>query len=504
MKLNLEILYDYLPKFYRAKLYASEDRKLLYRRPLPYQQGAQMDPHCLYIAMSDAMPQNPPVGAAVICVGGDLPKAWPEVHLLHLEGAADLITAMRDVFAVYDRFELWDQQLRNILDDYDQVNLKAMLVCGVKMLGNRVGITDGSLRQLFFCEYVEDACGMPNVLFRDAADISESFGMAFYEHLKQICPTQRAITVPYLSEIEGAGYDSFCCNVRHADQFIGCIHLDSVNRAFRESDYPLAEHFFGYLKKAFLRYLIGTSVGDSPEIRALNLLLNKKALSREDYTQVILQDDEYWQCFKINGKRGSSCLPMTYMCQVFNLIMSAMVYTTIHEEMIVGLFRFHRKQSEDARATLETFTALLHQMGYIGGVSNAFTDIRHLAQYDRQAGYAYANAACREDSPLCYFRDCVIQYVLDERDEGMPWDSLYAGGLLALIRHDREKGSEYVKTLHTYLSVECNASKAAKLLFIHRSSFLKRLENIQRILALDLQDVDIKLYLRICLRQQMK
>ena len=75
-------------------------------------------------------------------------------------------------------------------------------------------------------------------------------------------------------------------------------------------------------------------------------------------------------------------------------------------------------------------------------------------------------------------------------------DCLIPSELLQLLDRDVFPG-EYWETLKCYLDNEMNASKTARDLFIHRTTFLKR---IDRILSLiDLSTPDKRLYIRICI-----
>lgn len=64
---------------------------------------------------------------------------------------------------------------------------------------------------------------------------------------------------------------------------------------------------------------------------------------------------------------------------------------------------------------------------------------------------------------------------------------------------DARRGTEYVRTLYVYLCNEMAIVHTAQALYIRRSSLLKRLEKIQRILEDDLQDPRHRLYYRLCL-----
>lgn len=71
--------------------------------------------------------------------------------------------------------------------------------------------------------------------------------------------------------------------------------------------------------------------------------------------------------------------------------------------------------------------------------------------------------------------------------------------LQKLFAYDRGNQSQYVYTLRVYLAHECNASKAANRLFIHRHTLLNRLTKITNICQLQLFDYYTRLYLSLAL-----
>ena len=65
---------------------------------------------------------------------------------------------------------------------------------------------------------------------------------------------------------------------------------------------------------------------------------------------------------------------------------------------------------------------------------------------------------------------------------------------------DRKRGSAYLQTLDTYFRTGCNATQAARELYINRSTFLERMARIWKFLNVDQEDYDTRLYLMLCLR----
>ena len=63
-----------------------------------------------------------------------------------------------------------------------------------------------------------------------------------------------------------------------------------------------------------------------------------------------------------------------------------------------------------------------------------------------------------------------------------------------LWEYDKEHQTEFYKTLKVYLENNENAVQSARELFIHRSTFLYRLERIKEMTGLDLNNPDMRLY----------
>ena len=98
-----------------------------------------------------------------------------------------------------------------------------------------------------------------------------------------------------------------------------------------------------------------------------------------------------------------------------------------------------------------------------------------------------------------YFDQIAFTYIMEQAVRRLPARMLAHEGVLRLQDSDRKHGTEYVKTLQCYLDHHQNAVQTAKELFIHRSTFLYRLEKIRELLESSLEDPEEVLYLMISL-----
>ena len=296
--------------------------------------------------------------------------------------------------------------------------------------------------------------------------------------------------------------EEYCINLYPMGFFLGCANFSASQHPFRESDFALMDYFFAYLQNGYWRYVCSMDQRELPRTSALKKLLSHENLSEEELEALTREHDEVFFCVKLKERRGGRCLLKDYMSASLIAVMPFRCSVVIHHEEIVGILQIKQDNQNFSLEEIEkTLGEYLDRMGYLCGISNAFSDIWEFDSYLQQASYAveqgYQDAT---EQTVHFFKDYMLQYILCECASHLPAETLFTQGLQAMQKHDQQKNSDYIRTLDIYLQSECNASKAAELLYIHRSSLMKRLEKIQRLLALDLENADVRLYLRICLR----
>ena len=99
-----------------------------------------------------------------------------------------------------------------------------------------------------------------------------------------------------------------------------------------------------------------------------------------------------------------------------------------------------------------------------------------------------------------YFSQVAMTYILEQATRRLPGTMICHEGLLELKKHDEENQTQYMETLRVYLEQHLSATQAARELFIHRSTFLYRLDRIREILQSDLDDPEEIFYLELSFR----
>ena len=103
---------------------------------------------------------------------------------------------------------------------------------------------------------------------------------------------------------------------------------------------------------------------------------------------------------------------------------------------------------------------------------------------------------------LWYYRfdDYRLFYCLDSLVRELPSEMICHPALNILDEYDRAHGTALTETLRTYLACNLNMTEASERLFIHRTSFCRRMTQIRKLTGLDFTDEDTILMLQLSCR----
>ena len=98
-----------------------------------------------------------------------------------------------------------------------------------------------------------------------------------------------------------------------------------------------------------------------------------------------------------------------------------------------------------------------------------------------------------------FFRDCALKYFFKNGTGKLPAELIAAKSVVMMKEWDIGRSVKYCESLKIYLEENMNATNAAKRLSIQRNTFLARLERIQKLLEVNLDDPTERLYVLISL-----
>jgi purine catabolism regulator len=125
------------------------------------------------------------------------------------------------------------------------------------------------------------------------------------------------------------------------------------------------------------------------------------------------------------------------------------------------------------------------------GVSNICIDFSSIGQATKDAIKANdIGASLAKEDRVNYYEDLIVYNLISAGNDQENIISFFQTNLGELYKLDKTTGTDYLKTLEAYFNANCNISLAAKEAFIHRNTFIYRIEKIKELLKNNLKNAD--------------
>ena len=497
-----EILYDILKETFPVHRCGRilPDHSL--RLPVFYAEGAGLQRDQVYILKTQDLPASPEEECLYICIG-PCPAAIPdsycgEVFYIDAPGAG-----IPDVFnhtqRIFSMLLDWEARLQRILTD--SADIKEMVRVSIPVFENRMIVVDCNLQTIAFCQSV-DIGGQREIRMSEQFDSVPEAKAALF---RSSYYSMREIRHPFRYS-DGVS-SSYCINLYQGGSYVGVCSLTEDIRPFRESDFSLFWILAEYLQRAI------TLQACRPDGRALSMrtilsrILHGLPVDRKDMDAAVSErqhasavSSPVFRCIAVRSRDLNRTLPSEYLCSVFEALLPAATAVEYEETLAVFCCTTLNGQKKLRDLLTDRMTPVLKEMNFLAGVSDPFTDIGRA-----RSGYLQADCALNtgggqdRSASLFYYDEYALNYMLNCCCGELSAREILPSGLQGLM--NSRNGSSDIETLRCYLDNECNASRTAEAMYLHRSSLTPRLERIRSYVNLDTPEQ--RLYLRICLHMTL-
>ncbi|WKY43172.1 helix-turn-helix domain-containing protein [Eubacteriaceae bacterium ES2] len=199
--------------------------------------------------------------------------------------------------------------------------------------------------------------------------------------------------------------------------------------------------------------------------------------------------NHFFQILHLQFFEGSSWESViTYIC---NQLESAFPHSCAvrSNDNILIINNLSLSEPSDNKIFLSRLAPLIRDYTCKAGISDPFDFLLNLKTYHLQALTALEIGQKHNPDFWYYqFADFKLSYLRRKLTEDFSAEMLLPPGFQALLVSDFKNQTEYLKTLSAYLEQRNNISAAAESLFIHRTTFIRRLERIEKLSGMDLTD----------------
>ena len=99
--------------------------------------------------------------------------------------------------------------------------------------------------------------------------------------------------------------------------------------------------------------------------------------------------------------------------------------------------------------------------------------------------------------PITHFNDLGIYRILFDYKNREELYQFYRETVGVIIEYDRQNQTEYLNTIRTYISQNCSTNNTAKKLFVHYNTIRYRINKIQKLFGMDLDNEEDRINLHV-------
>ena len=411
-----------------------------------------------------------------------------------------LLKTVQDIFV---RFDHWNQSLLKIL--FDSSGLQNLVNCSEGIIRSPFGILSSSNYYYAYSERYYNEYILPNNVQKDNT-----------VPWKYVNDTGMRNTWNRILESNEVFYFSFedsDCSIVGKNIFIQKENVGHIGIVIEDdNDCSYFEQILEYLADFVTQILVKTgklfSINKKDWLRKnLESIIKGSKISDTMWSQIC--NEECWQkddallavTFRMNPSYNSDMYDdNSYVGSLNNEIDRRWtnVISLGSEGRAILLVNTTRFLSDDKAGFFQSLAYFLRENLLIAGVSRCFSNINYFADAVKQADIAI-ETGYRYDQTRWYYKfdDIVKEYFREKLTSDISVEMVCCPQLKLLLEYDKEKGTEYAKTLHTYIQCRFNASESAKALHIQRSTLIYRMERIREISGLNLESEDEIRYLYI-------
>ncbi len=503
MQLSGEILYQYCLERYPVSRFGRNLLQEAFSLPLFYTPGTQLERGRTYIVRTRDLPKNCTTQCLFLCLGGRPSFGWSgwQGMVLYVEDAAlDLLTLCNDVSRLFDRVSTWRQTMQDLLSQ--RAELDALVTASLPLFENCITITDYKFSILVNCGLFGEGSARHVAVIHDYDRVPEEIVATFWSDSAD--SAQRREPFTFKGQRENPEGENYCINLYLGSSYYGTCTLWNKLRPMNVRDKLLFAQFAEFIKQ-YLSSQPSASGHNSVTMKSIfSDLVHSFPTSGQDLEWAVdlVKNNlhlthatlDAWHILVIRSANRNKALPAEYICASLEDMLTCSTAIVL-DEQIVCLCPL--PVGESCESTIcDILLPYLADMNFQLAISAPFTDLfRAKSHYLQASAILETGRRYAPQQRIYRFSDYILPYMLRHSSGELDTQTFLTPGLKELMQLDGTV--DYWGTLRLYLDNECNASKTAQDLYLHRSSLLPRLDKIRSLVELDTPEQ--RLYLRLCM-----
>ncbi|MEN6594909.1 MAG: helix-turn-helix domain-containing protein [Clostridiaceae bacterium] len=445
------------------------------KRPLFFEPGEQRISARIYLCFANQVefiPTQNSENAFFLCIGQPKNQLLSKLDYCAFPAETDQTALFNFVQRLFDRLDEWSQRLKEISETGS--DCAELLEAAAGMLQNPVWLCDERWHMIARAERFYPETGMAECEY--SYKMMEQNANAYQEG------------APF--RIAGSDQTEMLCALLAAGGARFTLICAARERPFYASDESVFEFLSGYVKlmlserKTSVRALRPNREFDALErsLRDLISLPLPQDVSLQTLQRFGWTEESDFLVLAAEPKNGDLRENQAYaVCDSLeNEIPDCCAF--LMDSMIASVVSLPRGEEERVIAVLRAFA---NERGLRFGTSAVMSGYQFFPQRFKQARFSL-DAKKESGTSITLFSDAADAYLLGCATETLPAELVCMRSVCEMAQSDREHDTNYLETAERYIKNRFNAVKTAGELYIHRSTFLYRLERIKTQFGLDL------------------
>lgn len=297
-----------------------------------------------------------------------------------------------------------------------------------------------------------------------------------------------------------------CYNIFHNENYTARLILHSRTSHVSLGELDLFRHMAAYIQRIYIQFTGAEELyhqNDTLHRLCRSLILKSDSIAVSDMERILA--DYKWS---MKDTYQIYCIQFTGLVEfhsIANFLQQALEDKWKNSCMIPAENRLiwvvnltWENLTRDTTRFHKELTYTIRELICKAGVSNCFNNFYYLLNYYRQADIALTLGSKKDPHFWLYqFQDYVLDYVRNQLELSFTPEQLAHPGIVRLIQYDQNHETQYIETIRQYIEAKFNASQAANGLYIHRTTFLKRLERIETIAGIHFENSSELIYILV-------
>ncbi|SHJ26388.1 PucR family transcriptional regulator [Parasporobacterium paucivorans] len=500
MKLNLDILYYQLSNITKIEYFPGVRKNVTVKSPIFFEKSKYLSGH-LVVITPEYLPEISDSVKDVIflCVG--VPQEMPAnfVHdLFVMTKPAPMEQVFNALQQIFDLFEEWDEHLKDAL--YENLGFGEIVESCKYVTPSPISIIDENFCYAAYSKDASKKMGLTAAFVDDYNHIPLNVVNIIISH-PDYESDLKIKDVFYISR----DANIIAKNVFHNDSYVGRISTPmEKNDLSNKYNASILLHLNSYVERMYAKYngfnpknpkldrmhslLPEMLEGEKESLDELELEL-KKLNWLPDHIYVLV-------CFE-PGHNYSKEIYADYFCPQIEKMWKGTCAFPYGSRIVVlvNLTIFSEFSESPFNQALSVF---LRESLTIAGISRNFKYYKNIYASYEQTLIALEYGSLKDPTIWAfYYNHYALDYLVEHGSKNHRVESVCHTSVLILRDYDQQTGSELYKTLYAFFDAGFNSSHAAKKLNIHRSTFLNRMEKIEQMTGIHLENWELKLHIML-------